>query len=221
MRKCAMDILEQRLLFAAAFTVTNTNDAGNGTLRQAILDANTTQTPNSAMILFNIPGKGVHTIKPTAPLPPITVQVDIEGTTDSLGNPLIEIDGENAGDGETGLIFNRDTPGNIKPSIVSGLIINRFANNGIEIDGSEPTDVYGCFIGTDSSGKRARPNGGNGISISASNNVIGLAGAGAAFETLISANAQGGIVLTGGNNTIQNCFIGTDVAGSKALPNLL
>jgi hypothetical protein len=214
-----LEMLEPRQLLTAVFTVTNTNDSGDGSLRAAINNANVTPIPQSATILFSIPGSGLQTIKPLSPLPNITVQIDIEGTTDSNGNPLIELDGESAGAGATGLIFNRNTNGNIKPSIVSGLVINRFANNGIEIDGPGETDVFGCRIGTDSSGKRVRANGGGGVVISGSNNQIGLAGSGTEFQTIISGNTQGGIVLTGGNNTIQNCFIGTDVTGAKALPN--
>ena len=45
---------------AATFTVTNTNDAGAGSLRQAILDANGDFTTDQ--IVFAIPGSGVHTI---------------------------------------------------------------------------------------------------------------------------------------------------------------
>src|SRR5207248_8763451 len=52
-----------------AFTVTNTNDSGTGSLRQAILDAN---SGGGGTIAFNIPGTGVHTISPLSALPTIT-----------------------------------------------------------------------------------------------------------------------------------------------------
>ena len=48
---------------AATFSVTNTNDSGAGSLRQAILGANA--TPGGDSIEFDIPGSGVHTITPT------------------------------------------------------------------------------------------------------------------------------------------------------------
>ena len=54
----------------ATFTVTNTNDSGAGSLRQAILDANAQAGTDT--ISFNIPGGGVHTIAPATPLPTIT-----------------------------------------------------------------------------------------------------------------------------------------------------
>ncbi|MGH2543435.1 MAG: hypothetical protein ACRDIB_11580 [Ardenticatenaceae bacterium] len=46
----------------AAYIVINTNDAGAGSLRQAILNANANAGPDS--IGFDIPGAGVKTISP-------------------------------------------------------------------------------------------------------------------------------------------------------------
>ena len=59
---------------AATFTVTNINDSGPGSLRQAILDANARS--GADLILFNL-GSGVQTIKPTSALPAITDVVEI------------------------------------------------------------------------------------------------------------------------------------------------
>src|SRR5207244_3239600 len=42
------------------FTVTNTNDSDGGSLRQAIIDANS--NPGADAIAFSIPGPGPHTI---------------------------------------------------------------------------------------------------------------------------------------------------------------
>src|SRR5258708_21023735 len=61
--------LEPRLLLAT-FSVTNTNDTGGGSLRQAIIDANT--AAGADVINFNIAGSGVHTISPATPLPNLT-----------------------------------------------------------------------------------------------------------------------------------------------------
>ena len=47
-------------LAAATFTVTNTNDSGAGSLRQAITDANGSGGPHT--IAFDILGSGVQTI---------------------------------------------------------------------------------------------------------------------------------------------------------------
>src|SRR5215217_4176643 len=64
---------------AAGFAVTNTNDSGAGSLRQAILDANANSGPDD--ITFNIPGAGVHTITPLSPLPVITGTINTDGYT--------------------------------------------------------------------------------------------------------------------------------------------
>src|SRR5579885_2666223 len=63
----------------STITVTNTNDSGPGSLRQAILDANA--SPGTQTIAFNIPGTGVHTISPASALPGITDPVTIDGYT--------------------------------------------------------------------------------------------------------------------------------------------
>lgn len=85
---------------AATFTVTNTNDSGAGSLRQAILDANVAAGADT--IAFNIPGTGVKKIVPLTPLPNVsgsgTSSITIDGTTQpgwSVGNLQIEISGEN------------------------------------------------------------------------------------------------------------------------------
>ena len=64
---------------AASFTVTNTNDSGAGSLRQAIIDANANAGTDT--IDFNIPGVGPHTIQPTSTLPTITDPVAIDGAS--------------------------------------------------------------------------------------------------------------------------------------------
>ena len=73
----------------AQFVVTNTNDAGAGSLRQAILDAN----GHSGTITFSI-GSGVQTIQPLSELP-LAPNVSIDGSTQPgySGTPLIVIDG--------------------------------------------------------------------------------------------------------------------------------
>src|SRR5437899_10666596 len=72
-------LISASLSRAATFTVTNTNDSGAGSLRQAILDANATAGPDT--IAFNIPGAGVHTITPASSLDAITDPVTIDGYT--------------------------------------------------------------------------------------------------------------------------------------------
>lgn len=61
--------LQAGVLCAATFTVTNTNDSGPGSLRQALLDNEKTQGPN--IIEFDIAGAPPYVIKPGGFLPPL------------------------------------------------------------------------------------------------------------------------------------------------------
>src|SRR5262249_49108643 len=135
----------------ATFTVTNTNDAGAGSLRQAILDANA--SPGADLITFNITG-GPTTITPATLLPEITDAVTIDGSTQPgfSGAPIIEINGERA-NGE-GLLI---TAGN---SVVRGLVINRFKNSALRFANNGNNRVEGNFIGTDVTGTKSQGNGG-------------------------------------------------------------
>src|SRR5690349_24511044 len=84
-------------LHAATFVVTTTADSGPGSLRQAMLDANSTPTPDE--IDFNISPAGVHVITPLSPLPTITQPIHINGRTQPgyTSTPLIQLNGVSAG----------------------------------------------------------------------------------------------------------------------------
>jgi titin len=203
-------------MLLSTYMVTNTNDSGTGSLRQAILDSNGNTGPN--LIDFNIPGSGVHTIIPTSALPTITQAVTIDETSQPgySGTPLIELDGASAGASANGLTISA---GN---TTVQGLVINRFTTDSINLTTSG-NRIIGDYIGTDVTGTIALANGGNGVSISgtgASNNMVGGIAAGAG--NVIAGNAQTGIVISGGasGNLVQGNRIGTDVSGARALANL-
>src|SRR5262245_22166265 len=78
-------------LMSAVFTVSNTNDSGPVSLRQAILNANARAGEDT--IRFEIPGAAPYTINLTSGLPDITDIVTIDGTTQAgyAGKPIIEI----------------------------------------------------------------------------------------------------------------------------------
>jgi parallel beta-helix repeat protein len=201
-------------------TVTNTNDAGVGSLRQAILDANT--SPDETLIAFNIPGEGVRTIETLSPLPTITAPAIIDGLTQSGAScehwpPTlrIELNGGQAGHKTDGLEISA---GN---SLVRGLVINRFDGNGIVLN-SNPGNVLECnFIGTDATGTVALGNDGTGVLIkNSTSNRVG--GATPETRNLISANHTDGLAIVGylaSHNTVAGNFIGTDVTGAAALGN--
>src|SRR6476659_8769493 len=101
----AVECLEGRTLLAT-FVVTDAGDAGPGTLRQAILDANALAGADT--INFNIPGDDpVVTIRPLSPLPIIIGTTTIDGTTQP--GAKVELDGSLAGLGANGLTLFNDT----------------------------------------------------------------------------------------------------------------
>ena len=112
-----LEALEDRMLLSTFF-VTNVNDSGAGSLRQAILNAN--QHAGLDTIAFNIAGSGVHTIALKSAFPTITDSVVIDGSTQPgyAGKPLIELDGAAAGTGVDGLHISAGY------STVRGLVIN-------------------------------------------------------------------------------------------------
>ena len=93
------------------FIVTNTNDSGIGSLRQAILYSNA--NPGLDTITFNIPGAGLHIISPGSPLPDLVDPVVIDATTQpgfapSNPRPVIELNGADAGTGTSGFTIDTD-----------------------------------------------------------------------------------------------------------------
>jgi photosystem II stability/assembly factor-like uncharacterized protein len=192
------------------FVVTNVNNHGTGSLRQAILDANASAGLDT--IVFNI-GSGVQTINLSIALPEITDPVVIDATTQPgfVGAPLIELNGAEAGSGAIG--FKIASGG----TTIRGFVINRFKNAGIEMRTGGNNVVQGNYIGIDPTGTTARGNHSGILFINSSNNTFG--GLTPAARNVISAQSFYGISGSGSNNLIQGNFIGTNAAGTAALAN--
>ena len=105
------------------FVVTNTNDAGTGSLRDAITAANSTaNTPVAAdQILFTIAGTQPYVISPNSELPAITEALVIDGEN------KVVLDGTNAGTGANGLTLDSSN------SLVHHLTIKNFDGVGLAI----------------------------------------------------------------------------------------
>ncbi len=191
-------------------TVTNTSDGGEGSLRQALLDAQIglcTGTPCN--IGFNI-GAGPFVIAPQSNLPAIGSSVVLDATTQPgyAGVPVIEIDGSSP---STGVALTLNGTG----STIRGFAIEN-EGYGIDVNGSG-NSVESNYVGLTPAGGAA-PNG-EGIRVIGSNNTIG--GSTVALRNVVSANTLTGIVLTNAasGNTIAGNYIGTNVAGTSAMPN--
>jgi hypothetical protein len=211
-----------------AYVVISTADSGEGTLRQAILDAN----GNSGVldnITFNIPKTDpgydstgdVWTISPASALPGVTEAVVIDGYTQPGASQAsgsnsatlkIALNGADAGD-EAGLWLDTGSDG----STVRGLAIGAFEWSGIVVD-SDANVISGNYIGTDAAGTVAVPNGyGSGVDVYGDNNTVG--GTTAASRNVISGNTTYGVDIAGSSTSVQGNYIGTNAAGSAALGN--
>ena len=73
------------------YVVTNTNDSGAGSLRQALTDAN--NNPGLDFVHFNIAGAGIHLISLSSDLPTITDDLILDATTQPgyAGSPLVQV----------------------------------------------------------------------------------------------------------------------------------
>ncbi|WP_412069037.1 T9SS type A sorting domain-containing protein [Rubrivirga sp. IMCC43871] len=221
---------------AAASLAACTDDTADGdcTLREAIEIANASRSFEE--IYFDIPGSGVRTIRPLAPLPAITnpnviidgyTQPGAQANTSVTGTNavlLVELDGSLAGP-SNGLDLDQSN------ATVRGLVINQFDGDGISIQGTfnpfggppQRPVVEGTYIGTSADGTTPRPNTGRGVVVGQPFARIGTDGDGVddlAERNVISGNGRDGVevfrvfsVRVAGNR------IGTTAAGTAALPN--
>jgi uncharacterized repeat protein (TIGR01451 family) len=214
-------LLISQTILAANFTVTNVNNSGQGSFRQAILDANAASGADN--ILFAIPGAGPHFITPSSDLPEITGATLIEGYSQSgsiqagatwPAKIQIVLQGSYTG---TGLKFASTATG----SSVKGLSIVGFGNTitdaAIYIKASNMT-ISGNLIGLLPDGTVM----GNSVGIYAmAADFVTIGGPSASDRNVVSGNTWEGITFMPDNlnyassETIQNNYVGTDVTGTK------
>jgi hypothetical protein len=206
--------------------VTNTNDSGPGSLRQAMLIAAGSNSPAPDTILFDIPGagqvapvQGALVINVDSPLPVVSHPTIIDGysqpgsfenTLAQGDNAVIRIEisaGSSLARGNNGFVLTA------AGSTIEGLSIiesvNEFAS-AILISGGGDDDVFGNFITGSSYGVQIAGSSGNSVG-----------GTNPGERNVISGNAQQGILITGGSsgNAVRGNYIGTDVTGTQANGN--
>src|SRR5205807_1234660 len=120
------------------------------------------------------------TINLTAPLPPITHQVTIDGLSEGVleqgggtytGPPVVVLNGSGAGGSASGLTLS-----NVAGCTVDGLVIDNFSFAGILITGSNAkgNTIFTNYLGTNAAGTAAAANRlGIQIQFGASGNTIG------------------------------------------------
>ncbi len=193
--------------------VTSADDAGPGTLREALLDAN--DAPGENLIVFDLPGPAPHIIQLLSALPEITSPLILDGWPTGISNvpPVIELDGGGGASPFDGLVI----PAGL--SSVRGLALHGFAT-AIRLDGAGGNTIQGNFIGPDSTGTNAPGNANDGLYVTSDHNTIGgiIPGQG----NLISANGGNGIhFATGGasDNVVRGNLIGVAGDGVSAMGN--
>lgn len=201
---------------AATFTVTVADDAGPGSLREALAAANDEATnPGSDTIAFAIPvvGDGIPTITLATALPEITSPVIVDGATQPVAK-LVELSG--AGAVGKGLVVSGGG------STLRGLIVNRFTEAGLVLQTpGSGSGIEGCFVGTDVGRlNAASPPMPAGIVVDGSGqNRIG--GTATTARNVIAGN-QVGLRITGStatDNVVEGNHVGLGANGLTAIAN--
>lgn len=205
----------------ASRVVSNTNDSGGGSFRQALLDANA----NAGMdaIQFNIAGAGPHTITPLTALPGVVGPLIIDGYTQNGSAPNSAVSGSNAilqisldGSSTGGGGLLNVSSGTLT---IRGMNLRSAGNAGLQFLGGENHVVEGCFIGTDVTGMVDQGNAGSGISSDSSVTGLRVGGPGKHQRNVVSGNNAVGLNLSGDNWLVQNNLLGTAADGLTPLGN--
>ena len=228
------------------FTVTNTNDAGAGSLRQAITNANASAVRET--ITFNIPGAGPWQIDLLTPIIIDNVNdagMVIDATTQpgfvfGDANNMITLDGGNStitsfdiiepGTSVFGLhIRNFDQDGLSAAAGSTGFVLgapgmgNILSGNGrhgVDINGAVNAVIQGNRIGTSADGLSANGNGSYGIRIQNAGGTQVGGNSTLGEGNLFSGNGLQGInVRFADNVSIYGNWIGTDATGNVAIGN--
>lgn len=201
---------------AATFTVTNINDSGTGSLRQAISDANA--SPGMDIITFNISGTGPFLIQPITSLPAITEPVNLNGYTQPGSTPpgattpaviMIGLSGANLSGGTyTLLSLGTGATG----SAISGIAFQNYSccgNTGLTISASN-VNVIGNTFGLNTAGT-ANSGMNNGIKVYGSGVQIG--GSIPSERNVFGGNANQ-ISVWASNTEIKGNYFGTLADGT-------
>lgn len=196
---------------ADVYVVTSASDAGPGTLRQAILDANAHAGLDS--VDFNVATPGRVEINLISPLV-ITSPLIIDGATQAIGGtePPVVVD-RFSGTGDGFVLATGADSSEIRHLEIRGFSGPDVA--AIRIDGASGVTIAGNVIGSDA-GFLSRNTAG--IVMSTSGNTIG--GFTTAERNVIGGNETGISINNGGsNNTIAGNYFGLDASGKVRLSN--
>ncbi len=182
--------------------VTNTNDSGTGSLRQAMLDAQNAVCTSPCFITFNIPSAPPFVIQPATNLPHVASDTHIDGTTQpGYGStPIVEINGSLLVS-PSGTLVLSGTNATISALAITNAVAGSKA---VSITGND-NKVTASYIGVAPLGATASNH--TGISITGSNNTVG--GTNPVDANVIANSTTNGLVVTGagiGNTILGNSF---------------
>ena len=105
-----------------------------------------------------------------------------------------------------------------------GNVISGNNANGVRITGSATFNIIqGNLIGTNASGTAAVPNSADGVRVDSGASANNVGGTTAGARNVISGNGGDGVEVSGsvsGFNNVQGNYIGTDITGTSAVPNV-
>lgn len=196
---------------ATPFEVTNTNDSGEGSLRQAMINANFNEGLNTiTFALPGIPGES-HSIQLSSPLPEITDPIIIDATSQVgyAGAPLVEIDGQNMG--SAGLFLKPGSEG----STVQGLSLTNFGNAFQDRSGGGNLVQLNYF--------GLRPDGvspaGNGVGVTIQYSPENAQKTQVRDNVIANSRGPGIGISEASNIHVFANYLGTDASGSTPQPN--
>lgn len=211
---------------AATFTVTTTSNAGAGSLRQAMLDANAAAGADS--IVFNIAGAGPHVISPVTALPSITGPVTIDGFTQPGSSPNTLVVGNDA-------VIRIEIADTVRVANASNVILRGLAiwvasgGDIVRLDGGSTgvtttgNVVEGCFIGFAADGVTVPGTSTRGVGIlrTGGGQVGGFRiGGGLPAQRNLISGANGELINIAGLNlpgtVVQGNYLNTNRAGTSA-----
>jgi hypothetical protein len=199
-------------------SVTNTNDSGSGSLRQAILDANA--NPDFSFINFAIPGACPRTITLASALPSITqgVRIDAFSQPGSVANTSVVADNatrcvilNGGGAMVTGISYSGADSSQFW---LQGMAVGGFTGSGLRLSGGIDNLVWGNQFGG-KVGTTTLLGNGSGITLTSFADSASIGGDAPAQRNVIANSSGNGIQVTAlsffasNNNEIVGNLIGS------------
>ncbi|NOT35466.1 MAG: T9SS type A sorting domain-containing protein [Candidatus Eisenbacteria bacterium] len=219
--------------------IVNTNGAGQGSLRQLLVNSNALLIGGLAQVgrspgvehaiwmipngtaspglraAFNLFGGSIALIAPTTALPAIADPLALDAQTQPgwTSAPIVRLDGSAA----TGAVDGLSVAASGLGTEIRGLIVTRFSRDGVSIQaGAGGVTVAGCWIGSTGNGSTLVGNADDGIEIAGGTAHIG--GIGPYDGNVITNNGDEGINISGGGavaTVILGNIIGLDPNGAS------